>query len=109
MSIAEKVLDKVRNTKVFREIISHFFIKEDPELEKLKKELELTKNSLEAARSNFDYALEDEMIEYYTYIMMANEIKYGYLTRKYQKIKEAKSCEASPAIVPEELKERQAL
>lgn len=104
-----RLLDKARNTKIYQEIILHFFVKEDPELAELRKELEYTRNRLEAARSNFDYAKDDAMIEYYTYIMMANEIKYGYLTRKYQELKEAKAYADDLTIIPEELKERRAL
>ena len=50
------------------------------------KEIELmqtiieTKEMLKIARSNFEYA-EDDLIDYYTYQIKANQSKLDYLTR----------------------------
>ena len=62
------------------------------ELELLKKELVDTKNALRAAQCNFNYSDNNEMVEYYTYIVKANEIKYDYLSRKYRELQEELSA-----------------
>ncbi len=65
------------------------------ETKMLKKELEDAGKRLEAARSNFNYAESEEMVDYYTYLIIANEKLYGYLSRKYKEI-----CE-SERVVPD--------
>jgi len=52
----------------------------------VKKELEATNIRLEAARSNFNYAEAKEMIDYYTYLIHANEKLYDYLNKKYKEM-----------------------
>jgi len=56
------------------------------EAEALRDELEKINNKLEIAKSNFHFADTREMIDYYTYIIMANEIMYEFLNRKYKNI-----------------------
>lgn len=102
------VIKELKVTKFILSIIGHFLNNEDTELKDLQNELTQTKNNLESARCNFDYALDNEMIEYYTYIIMANEIKYGYLTKKYKGVQETKDSDKM-CIVPEGLKERRAI
>ena len=56
------------------------------------KEIELmrtiieTKEILKVARSNFEYA-EDDLIDYYTYQIKAEEAKYNYLIKQAKKKK----------------------
>ena len=54
------------------------------EIEVVKNELDNTSKKLETAKSNFHFAETKEMIDYYTYIIMANEIMYDHLNRKYR-------------------------
>ncbi len=56
------------------------------EAEELKQALEQAKLHLETARNNFHYAQDAEMVDYYTYLIIANEKLYGYLSRKYKEI-----------------------
>lgn len=43
-----------------------------------------TKNELEAAQKNFEYA-DSELIDYYSYQIKANQSKLDYLLKKAQK------------------------
>lgn len=45
-----------------------------------------TKEMLKIARSNFEYA-EDDLIDYYTYQIKAEEAKYNYLIKQAKKKK----------------------
>lgn len=56
------------------------------EAEALKQALEQAKIRLETARNNFHYADAEEMVDYYTHLIIANEKLYGYLSRKYKEL-----------------------
>lgn len=56
------------------------------EAELVKKELDAVNIRLEAARCNFNYADAQEMVDYYTYLIMANETLYDYLNKKYKEM-----------------------
>ena len=56
------------------------------EAEDLKKALERAKIGLETARNHFQYAQDAELVDYYTYVMIANEKLYSYLNKKYKEI-----------------------
>ena len=56
------------------------------EAELLKNELERVNTNIAAAISNFNYAEAQEMIDYYTYFIKANEILYNYLNKKYREM-----------------------
>lgn len=56
------------------------------EVRELKQALEQAKIRLETARNNFHYAQDAEMVDYYTYLIIANEKLYGYLSKKYKEI-----------------------
>ena len=58
----------------------------DGEARQIKSELERANRSLEAAINNFNFAEAQEMIDYYTYMIKANEILYNYLNKKYKEI-----------------------
>lgn len=65
------------------------YIRENKIAEKKQKEYEqelvksilITKNKLEVASKNYEYA-EDELIDYYLYKIKAEKAKYNYLLRK---------------------------
>lgn len=102
------IKNNIKNSKLVRELMWSFN-KEDPELESILKEIEFTRKALESARCNFNYAT-DEMVEYYTYTIIANEIKFGYLTRVYQQLRQSKEyVEDDSVIIPENLNERRTL
>ena len=52
--------------------------------EELIKSVLKTKSELEVARNNFEYA-EDELIDYYSYQIKANQSKLDYLLGKVKK------------------------
>ena len=56
------------------------------ETDLIKSELEKTNKRLEEARHNFNFAEAKEMIDYYTYLIMANETLYNYLNKKYKEM-----------------------
>ena len=56
------------------------------EAELIKEELEKTNIRLEAAISNFNYAEAQEMVDYYTYLIKANETLHDYLNKKYKEM-----------------------
>lgn len=56
------------------------------EAEALKQALEAAQIRLETARNNFHYADAEEMVDYYTHLIIANEKLYGYLSRKYKEL-----------------------
>ena len=49
------------------------FMTNSKEAEDLKKALERAKIGLETARNHFQYAQDAELVDYYTYVMIANE------------------------------------
>lgn len=61
-------------------------MKHTKEAEALKQALEAAKIRLETARNNFHYADAEEMVDYYTHLIIANEKLYGYLSRKYKEL-----------------------
>lgn len=63
------------------------------EAEALKQALEQAKIRLDTARNNFHYAQDADMVDYYTYLIIANEKLYGYLSRKYKEICEIERVE----------------
>ena len=63
------------------------------EMQELKQALEQAKMRLETARNNFHYAQDAELVDYYTYLMIANEKLYGYLSKKYKQICEVERVE----------------
>lgn len=49
--------------------------------QELVKSIIITKNKLDVANKNYEYA-EDELIDYYLYKIKAEKAKYNYLLRK---------------------------
>jgi hypothetical protein len=41
-----------------------------------------SKNQLEVASMNFEYADSEEMVDYYTFVIKACQIRYGYYLKK---------------------------
>lgn len=54
---------------------------DEDDTEEIRKEIFEIKKQLRIANQNFDCALEKENVEYYTYLMKAFEVKYGYLLK----------------------------
>lgn len=50
--------------------------------ERLRSELEITKRSLEAAQSNFQNVVDEELIDCYIYEVNAAQSRYAFLLRK---------------------------
>lgn len=50
--------------------------------ERLRSDLEVTKRSLEAAHSNFQNAVDEELIDCYIYEVNAAQLRYAFLLRK---------------------------
>lgn len=61
-------------------------MKNTKEADALKQALEAAQLRLETARNNFHYAEAEEMVDYYTHLIIANEKLYGYLSRKYREL-----------------------
>ena len=61
-------------------------MKKSKEAELVKQELEKASARLEAARDNLNYAVENAMIDYYTYLIKANETLYDYLKERYKEM-----------------------
>ena len=80
-------LNKMEGTMLYEEYIKENKMEDKSEDEK---NLELivsiikTKNELDSAQKNFEFA-EDGLIDYYSYQIKANQTKLDYLMKKAQK------------------------
>lgn len=56
--------------------------KNKEEVEELVENLKKTRNEWVTATMNYEFAQEDELIDYYIYLMKAAQLKYDYLLKK---------------------------
>ncbi|MBP3391882.1 MAG: DUF2508 family protein [Clostridia bacterium] len=54
----------------------------NPEMVTLNDEIERVRGLLQAARNNFNFVTEPDMVEYYIYLQKAYEVRYDMLVRK---------------------------
>lgn len=54
----------------------------NPEVVELNEEIERVRGLLQAARTNFNFVTEPDLVEYYIYLQKAYEVRYDMLVRK---------------------------
>ncbi|MGE5329372.1 MAG: YaaL family protein [Deltaproteobacteria bacterium] len=56
--------------------------KDKEEIEEVVENLKRARNEWVIATMNYEFAQEDELIDYYIYLMKASQLKYDYLLKK---------------------------
>ena len=89
LNIQKNQLQKVQKSNVFHKIVNTLNIMESNEL--AKNESNDAKNLIESitnakkewirANNDFDYAVDEDMIDYHTYIIKAYQARYEYLIK----------------------------
>lgn len=61
----------------------------NPDMVALNEEIDRVRGLLQAARTNFNFVTEPDMVEYYIYLQKAYEVRYDMLVRKLKEQHEA--------------------
>jgi hypothetical protein len=72
------IMDKINKTR--EKIISSR--EKQEEMDQLLENLKIVQNELNIANTNYEFAKESELIDYYTYYIKATQIKYDYLLKQ---------------------------
>ncbi|WP_010246612.1 DUF2508 family protein [Acetivibrio cellulolyticus] len=89
LNIQKYQRSKVQRNGIFQKILNSLNIKENSELEKyevndiqnLIDNITKAKKDWIKANADFDYAVEDDMIDYHTYKIKAYQARYEYLLK----------------------------
>ena len=81
---------KSERTNLFYRVIKTFFAKEkiasnpvnNNDIEELVQSIKIAHRDWLCANSNFNYANDQEIIDYYTYMIKAYQVRYEYLIKK---------------------------
>ena len=77
-------IEKKENSNVFNYLLDRFSKSKphDDDTQDLIKNLKNAQNDFETAISNYEFAEDPELIDYYTYKIKATQTRYQYLLKK---------------------------